>query len=522
MDKDLVIGIDSSTTATKVIAWDRAGQAVAEGRCGIAMQNPASLYYEQDPADWWRSLCAALSELGGKIDMGRVAALAIANQRETIVPLDQAGEAIRPAMLCLDERGRADVGLLAKKVGRERLLEITGKTPDPTPSVYAIHWMMRKEPKLYQKVAKFVEVHGYLVWKLTGLYRTSWASADPTGVYDLDAKAYSEPILAALHLTKKQFAVAVAPGSVLGEVAGEAAEACGIEAGTLVVAGGGDGQAGGLGTGTIAPGRAYLNLGTASVSGVFGEAYATDPAFRTLTSVSGEGYIYELCLRTGTFLVDWFVKGVFGGDPATDPEIYDALEAAAAALPIGAGGLLLQPYWGGVMTPYWDQDARGVLVGLSGEHGRAHLYRAMMEGIALDQAMGTANIERVTGQPVHELMTIGGGSASELWCQIIADATGKPVRRLATAEATSLGAAIAAAKGAGWFTTAADAVAAMGGRVESTIEPDAGRHARYQELRALFEQLYPATREIQAALAAFKHAGEVAGESMADGKAAGR
>ena len=156
-----------------------------------------------------------------------------------------------------------------------------------------------------------------------------------------------------------------------------------------------------------------------------------------------------------------------------------------------------------------------MLVGLSGEHGRAHLYRAMMEGIALDQAMGTANIERVTGQTVHELMTIGGGSASELWCQIIADATGKPVRRLATAEATSLGAAIAAAKGAGWFAAAADAVAAMGGRVESTIEPDAGRHARYQELRALFEQLYPATCEIQAALAAFKHGDEVAGEQAA-------
>ncbi len=284
-----------------------------------------------------------------------------------------------------------------------------------------------------------------------------------------------------------------------------------------MVAGGGDGQAGGLGTGTIAPGRAYLNLGTASVSGVFGEAYATDPAFRTLTSVSGEGYIYELCLRTGTFLVDWFVKGIFGGDPSKNPKLYAELEAAAAALPIGAGGLLLQPYWGGVMTPYWDQDARGLIIGLSGEHGRPHLYRAMMEGIALDQAMGTASIERATGQTVRELLTIGGGSASALWCRIIADATGKPVCRLATAEATSLGAAIAAAKGAGWFPTAAAAVAAMAGKVESTIEPDAERHARYRELLALFERLYPATREIQAGLAAFKHGGQAGGGGQADG-----
>lgn len=505
MDKDLVIGIDSSTTATKAIAWDRGGQLVAEGRSALALHNPEPGRYEQHANDWWRSACAALGELGAKIEMSRVAALAIANQRETFVALDAAGEPLGPAITWLDERGREDVGLLSKKLGRDRLLAITGKTPDPTPCLYALHWLMRLAPDRYAKTAHFLEVHGYLVWRLTGLYRTSWASADPTGVYDLEAKCYSEPILEALRLTPKHFATAVAPGSVLGEVTGEAAEATGLEAGTLVVAGGGDGQAGGLGVGTLVPGRAYLNLGTASVCGVYGEAYATDPAFRTMTSVSGEGYIYELCLRTGTFLTDWFVKHVFGADPEANPAIYGELEAAAAALPVGAGGLLLLPYWGGVMNPYWDQDARGLIVGLSGEHGRGHLYRAMMEGIALDQAMGTRNIERVTGQPVSELMTIGGGSKSDLWCRIIADATGKPVRRLVTVEATSLGAAIAAAKGAGWFVSAAAAVSAMAGKVHSTVAPDADRHARYEELRLIFERLYPATREAQAALAAFKH-----------------
>ena len=505
MDKDLVIGIDSSTTATKAIAWDRHGRLVGEGRSAIALSNPRPLFYEQDAHDWWRSLCAALGELGTEIDMDRVAALAIANQRETVVALDAQGEPLGPGITWLDERGREDVGLLCKKLGRDRLLQITGKIPDPTPCVYAMHWLMRKAPELYAETAKFLEVHGYLVWRLTGLYRTSWASVDPMGVYDLAAKQLSEPILEALRLTPKQFAVAVAPGSVLGEVTGEAAEATGLRAGTLVVAGGGDGQAGGLGTGTLIPGRAYLNLGTASVSGVYGKAYATDPAFRTLTSLSGEGYIYELCLRTGTFLTDWFVKGLFAADPQQQPDIYREMEAAAAAVPIGAGGLMLQPYWGGVMTPYWDQDARGLIIGLSGEHGRGHLYRAMMEGIALDQAMGTANIERVTGQPVTELMTIGGGSKSDLWCAIIADATGKAVRRLATAEATALGAGIVAAKGAGWFATAGEAADAMAGKVESSIEPDAARHGVYQELLGIYERLYPATREVQVALAAFKH-----------------
>jgi len=505
MDQDLVIGIDSSTTATKAIAWDAEGRLIAEGRAAIALTNPAPQHYEQDALDWWRSLCVALGDLAGRIDLGRVAALAIANQRETFVPLDAEGRPLRPAILWLDGRSRADVVLLSDRLGRDRLLAITGKIPDPTPCLYAMHWLRRHEPELYGQTAVFAEVHGFLVERLTGERRTSWASADPTGVYDLEAKAYSLPILDALGLDEGHFAPAMAPGSVLGEVTPAAAAATGLMAGTPVIAGGGDGQAGGLGTGTLTPGRAYLNLGTASVSGVYGEAYATDPAFRTLTSVSGEGYIYELCLRTGTFLTDWFVKGLFGADPVADSGVYGRLEAAARELPVGAGGLLLQPYWGGVMTPYWDQDARGLILGLSGEHGRPHLYRAMMEGIALDQAMGTANIERVTGQAVTELMTIGGGSKSDLWCQIIADATGKPVRRLATAEATALGAGIAAAKGAGWFTDAAAAARAMGGKVERTVAPDAGRQALYQELLAIYRELYPATRDAQAALAAFKH-----------------
>ena len=223
--------------------------------------------------------------------------------------------------------------------------------------------------------------------------------------------------------------------------------------GTPIVAGGGDGQAAGLGTGVLGPGRAYLNLGTASVSGVYGRDYATDPAFRTMTSLSGEGYIIELCLITGTFLVNWMVEQLFEEDPRTNPDVYEQLERQAAGLPAGADGLMLMPYWGGVMTPYWDADARGLLIGLSSEHGRGHVYRAMMEGIALDEAMGLEGIERVTGERVDELMAIGGGSKSDLWSRIVANCTGKPVMRLATAEASSLGRGSRRRSGQGGFRT---------------------------------------------------------------------
>lgn len=494
--RDLVIGIDSSTTATKAIAWDAQGRAVAEGRSPVPMSNPAPFRFEQDPEDWWRSLCAALQELRRQVDLGRVAGLAIANQRETVAALGADGRAVRPAILWLDERCREDVRILRDLLGAETILRLIGKTPDPTPALYELHWMRRCEPDLFRRTARFVEVHGYLVHRLSGEWATSWASADPLGVYDLAGKRYADRLLEVLELRPEQFAAARRPGTCLGKVTAEAACATGLAVGTPVIAGGGDGQASGLGVAVLGPGRAYLNLGTAAVSGVYGEAYATSPAWRTLTSLSGEGYIYELCLRTGTFLTDWLVKGLFDDD-------YARLERDAAALPIGAEGLLLQPYWSGSMTPYWDAEARGSIVGLSAEHGRAHLYRAKMEGIALDLAMGFAGI-REAGITVDQIVAIGGGSRSDLWVQIVADATGTPVCRSPTAEASALGAGVVAAVGVGWFASAAEAARAMSQATVPGALPDADRAARYADLRRIYEKLYPALREVMADLAAFK------------------
>jgi len=509
VNKDLVIGIDSSTTATKAIAWTGDGVLVAEGRCPIDLHNPAPLYYEQDARDWWRALCAALGDLGQKVDFSRIAAVSIANQRETWVPVGADGEPLRPAMVWMDERGRPDVDLLEARIGRKKLLEITGKTPGPLPCLYSIHWMKREEPDLFARTSRFLDVNGYLVQRLTGDYRTSWSSADPTALLDLESKRYAPEVLAALEVDSELFAEPCRPGSVLGEVRMSAAEATGLPEGTPVVAGGGDGQAAGLGTGVLGPGRAYLNLGTASVSGVYGKTYATDSAFRTMTSLSGEGYIFELCLITGTFLTNWLVEQLFEEDPIKDPDVFKRLEHEAACLPPGSDGLMLMPYWGGVMTPYWDADARGILIGLSSEHGRGHVYRAMMEGIALDEAMGLEGIEEVTGERVEELLTIGGGSKSDLWSRIVANATGKPVKRLATAEATSLGAGITAALGVGWFSDAMAAAEAMAGKVEDVIAPEPGEAERYAELLGIYKRLYPANQSILNDLTAFKEANRV-------------
>ena len=495
MDRDLVIGLDSSTTSAKAIAWTRDGAAVAEGRSPLGLRSPAPNWYEQDPEEWWTAACQALRGLLTQVAAERVAALAISNQRETFAALDADGNAVRPAIVWLDQRCQEEVAWLSGRVGGERIHELSGKPVDMAPVAYRLAWMLRHEPAEYARTAMFTDVHGYLAQRLCGRFQTSWASADPLGLFDLQRKEWAAEILAALELQPGRLPATARPGTVLGEVNTAAAAGTGLRAGTPIVAGGGDGQAAGLGVNALRSGRGYLNLGTAVVGGIYCREYRTGQAWRTMGSCSGTGYYCETSLRSGTFLLDWFLRQCAGG------ESRQSLEDAAARLPVGSAGLLALPYWGAVMTPYWDQDARGAWVGLGGGHGTAHLYRALLEGIALEQALVAGMIEEETGIRVEEWVAMGGGSASGLWCQILADACGRPVARCETAEASSLGAGMCAAVGAGWFASPEDAAEAMQGRLTRVSEP--AQAERYRELLGIYRELYPQLRRTFQRLARF-------------------
>ncbi len=499
---DSVIGIDSSTTSTKAIAFDREGRALAEGRAAVPMTQPGPGAFEQQPADWWASLVAALADLGKKIDLGGVRALTISNQRETIGFLDKAGEAVRPGLVWLDERGRPDIEIMASALGAAQLHRISGKAPDLTPAVYKVNWLRRTEPDRFAQVAKVVDVHGYLTRRLTGAERTSWASADPHGLYDLENKRLSPVILDWFGLGEQHFYRPERPGTRLGRITGDAAQATGLPAGIPLSAGGGDGQCAGLGCAILDSGAAYLNLGTATVLGVFSRDYVIDNAFRTVASLTGEGYLCEYVLRTGAFLTDWLMTNLL--DLGTDAASFARMEEEAAAVPVGSGGMLLLPYWSGVMQPHWDPDARGVMVGLGSDHRRAHVYRALIEGIALDLASGCQAVEAATGAPIERFVAIGGGARSALWRQIVADATGKEVQVSGTLEASCLGAGMIAAVAAGWHPDIPTASRAMAGRLHQRQLPDPDAHARYRRLRELHEGLYPALKQTFAGLAAFR------------------
>ena len=490
----MFIGLDSSTTSAKAVAWDSSGRAAGEGRRDIPLSNPAPGRYEQDPAEWWNSAVAAFRELGAAVDLKRAAAVAISNQRETVGFFSRDGEAVHPAIVWLDERCADAVDSFAAEVGAERIHEITGKHPDITPVVYRLAWLRNNAPEVLEKTAVFADAQAALVFRLAGEFAASWASADPMGYWDIRRREWSPPILSALNLSAGRFPRAERPGTVLGEVSPAAAAETGLPAGLPVVAGGGDGQCAGLGAGVIRPGAAYLNIGTAIVFGAHQSEYAYGNAWRTMTAMTGEGFIMESCLRAGTFLLNWLVRDIFG--LAGTPADFAGLEEKSARLPPGGNGETLLPHWCGAMNPHWDSAAKGALAGMSGDTRREHLYRAALEGAALEQAMCADLLERETGATIAEFRAVGGGAQSELWRQIFADATGKPVRRMDTVEASALGAGMAAAAGCGFFTSIPEAADAMGGETLSVSEPRPDAADAYRELARRHRKMYPALRGV--------------------------
>lgn len=502
MTQSFVIGLDCSTTGTKAIAFDRRGHVAAQAHEAIPLSSPQPHYYEQDPNDWWISAQGALRTITRQIAPERISALAVSNQRETFVPLDTHGHPLRPAIIWLDERCKDEVESLSRKIGQTTIHRITGKPPDYAPVVYRLAWMKKHEPELFKTIAMICDVHTYIVQKLTNTFRTSWASADPLGLFDLKNKTWSPIILKALELKECQFPSAYRPGTILGKVSVGASTLTGLSTDTSIIAGGGDGQAAGSGANALTPRRAYLNMGTAVVAGVYGKRYRTSNAFRTMSSCSERGYYYECSLRAGTFALEWFIRSILKIDPVKHSGTFRLLDQEAERVPAGSNGLLYLPYMCGAMNPYWDMNARGAFVGLSSCHNRGHMYRSILEGIAFEQLFALNALEKSIGTRVKEFVAIGGGATSDLWCQIFADVTDRNILLPENTEASGLGAAMAAAVGAGWYRSFREAAGGMT-RTQKTMKPATHNTVQYKKLFTAYKTIYPGLRRFTSREPAF-------------------
>lgn len=448
MNRDIIIGLDSSTQSTKAVAWNCEGKSLAVGRHAIPLSTPQQGWFEQDVEDWWSAACIALREVTEQIDPRRVAGMAISNQRETVAFIDDTGKAIRPGIVWLDERAVEELDFLRDKIGEESLHNISGKPVDITPVLYRLSWFRRHQPDVLDNSTMILDVHGFLSGRLTGVCSSSWTSADPFGIFDISTKNWSSRLLNEIGLSSSKFARLARPGTIIGHVTDDSAAATGLCEGTPLIAAGGDGQCAGLGVNGAREGVIYLNLGTAVITGAWSATPRIGLNWRTMTSPTGEGYFLEGCQRAGAFLINWFVNNFAGGQD--NPDIFLQLEAEAKRLPVGSEGVTVCPYLSGCMDPHWDSTAKATITGLTPNCGRGHIYRALLEAIAVESAR-TVEAMQSSGMSVNKIVAVGGGGNSKLWTSMFADATGLPLHVSRSLEASSLGAAISAAVGLNWY-----------------------------------------------------------------------
>jgi len=491
---EYILGIDSSTSGTKACLWTLEGELAASGSSPHSVQRPHPGWAEQD-ASWDQALIKALEQLFKEagIQPLQVAAVGITHQRHSFVPVDKDCRPLAPAILWNDVRCQAEIDCLAAAIGKERLYQTTGIPPGPW-SLAKILWLKRHQPELFSRTDKFLLVHDYLVYHLTGELCTTESSASAMGCLDiLNRRRWAESVLAALEIPVDKFVPSIYPaGSLLGRITPAAAQAVGLEPGTPVIAAAGDQVCGCLAAGLVKPGQVGVNSGTSLTFQALTPKPTFDPDCHYILEISPLGcYAAETVVFSGVSdLCEWY-RRVFAGIEEQKAQeaglsVWEIIFDETAAVPPGCDGLMLFPFFQGVQAPYWSNDARGLVIGLSTAHTRHHVARAVLEGLAYEARRQIQLLESGTGSRIQEILLYGGGARNRLWCQILACVTGRKVKASAQTEATALGAAMCAAWGIKRYPTLEAAVASMGASYELFL-PDPTLVAFYDRL---YSQVY--------------------------------
>ena len=498
-----ILAHDLGTTGNKATLFDASGAAVAATFAAYETTYPRPNWAEQDPADWWRAVRDSTRELlaTGGIAPGEMAVISFSGMMNGALAVDAAGEALHPAIIWADQRATAEAGFLTGCCGAKEIYHRTGHRPGASYTAAKMLWMQRHRPGLYTRTHQFLQAKDYAAYKLCGVFATDYSDASGTNLFDLEQRDWAEDIIKAVGLDPLKLPPVHPSSTIIGQVTPEAAAETGLLAGTPVVIGGGDGACATVGAGSVHAGDAYNYIGSSSWIAVTAEQPLYDPQMRTFTFAHLDPDLY---FPTGTMQCaggsfDWLERLLRRPESAKgrgkgDARLYDEMNAAAAGVPPGAGGLLYLPYLIGERSPHWNPLARSAFAGLTMPHGRAEMARAVLEGVAFNLKM-ILDAFLSQGADIKAMRLIGGGARSALWRQILADVYGLPILRPALlTEATALGAAIAGGVGVGLFT--GFDVAHQLVQVEKAEQPNPAHSRRYAALYALFQQTYTALEPI--------------------------
>ncbi len=491
------LGIDVGTSGTRALLLDERGAIVGSAtEDHAAFVSPSIGWAEQGPEDWWRACGIAVRKAlaGAGLRGEDVACVGFSGQMHGAVMLDARDEVVRPALIWCDVRTEPQCRAITEKVGAERLIQLTCNPALPNFTLTKFLWVREHEPENWRRVRSVMLPKDYVRFRLTGERAIDVADASGTLLLDVANRRWSREVLQAAEIDERLLPSLFESPEVCARVSASGAQSTGLVAGTPVVAGAGDQAAGATGMGIVDPGAVSATIGTSGVVFAATDRPALDPRGRLHTfchAIPGVWHVMGVTQAAGLSL-RWF-REQFGAREGTgDP--YDRLAAEAATVPPGCDGLLWTPYLMGERTPHLDPNARAALVGLTAFHGRAHIVRAILEGVAFS-LQDTFTIFDEMRVPVTSIRLGGGGARSRLWRQIQADVYGRDVEIVAAEEGAAFGAAILAGVGAkAWPSVGAAASAVV--RVAERIAPHATSAVTMKKSYAAYRRVYPATRAI--------------------------
>jgi xylulokinase len=493
-----VLGIDVGTGGTRAIVMDDRGRVVASAtEEHQPFASPEIGWAEQRPEDWWRASCIAVRKALASANFRgeEIACVGFSGQMHGAVMLDERGNVVRPALIWCDVRTEKQCRDLTAKIGRERLIQLTCNPALANFTLTKLLWVRENEPENWKLVHSVMLPKDYVRFRLTGERATDMADASGTLLLDVAHRRWSPEMLQAAAIDERRLPALYESPDICGRISAAGAAETGLSAGTPVVAGAGDQAAGAVGMGIVAPGTVSATIGTSGVVFAATDRPALDPLGRVHTfchAIPGRWHVMGVTQAAGLSL-RWF-RDTFAVDSKGAHDTYEQLTSEAAKIPAGSDGLLWTPYLMGERTPHLDSNARGALVGLTASHTRAHVVRAILEGVAFS-LRDTFTLFREMNLPVKNIRLGGGGARSPLWRQIQADVYGHAVEIVEAEEGAAYGAAILAGVGAGMWPSV-DAGCAAAVRVASQVNPQPEAVATLDASYAAYRRIYPAARQI--------------------------
>lgn len=489
MEAEFLLGIDIGTTSTKAILIDASGGLAAEAARPAGLHTPQAGWAEEDPREWWENLCAVIPECLEKsgTSASQVRAVGVSGMVPTTILVGRDGNPLRRSIQQNDARSHAEIAYFKAHADPAEVFRRTGSAITQQSIGPKLLWIAKNEPELLSQTAWVMGSYDYINFRLTGqpVLERNWALE--SGLFDLEKEIWIDALLELAGIKRSQLPPVFSSSQVIGTVSASAARETGLVEGTPVVAGSADHVASAFSAGIKENGDLLVKLGGAGDILYSLDRLEIDPRLFIDYHVIPGLYLLNGCMASSGSIIKWFRNNF-----APDVD-YSELDAEASEVLPGSEGLVLLPYFIGEKTPVFDPLARGVLLGLTLQHTKAHIYRAILEGISYGFFHHLQVLEE-RGFGVRRVRVANGGARSKLWRQVTADVIGLPLEEVANHPGSSLGAAFVAGMGTGAFEDWSDIEKYI--RIASTTTPNLNNHEKYRQFFGIYRDLYQANKSI--------------------------